>query len=335
MKRSHPLRDKILSTFDGVQASKRLPELLTELLSEQKKSWPDLLQGCESLKRIKVKEIQCNGFFVSVQHNPGRIRSSTADVEKKSINGRPCFLCSDNLPDNQKGIFYRKEYLILCNPAPVFTYHFTVCHVDHLPQAIIGHADRFLQLAADLGSRWAVLYNGPKCGASAPDHLHFQVVPTGQMPIEKEFREEEKLNRIMRSGGVSLSRMRNRGRKVMILEGDDPMALVLAINKVSAALQKVLHIVEEPMMNITGSYNEGMWRLLIFPRAKHRPHAFFIEGDERIVISPAVMEMGGVLIAPMEKDFERLDAFIVEEMFREVSLDNKTMDSAIDAMAAM
>ncbi len=135
---------------------------------------------------------------------------------------------------------------------PVFSSHFTVSHLDHRRQAIAEHIDTFLQLMADFGSGWTVLYNGPKCGASAPDHLHFQIVPSGQMPIEKEIRERKRLALMTQVDGVFLYRVRDLGREVILLEGDDPMAVGRAFKRFLDALKKVLSIDEEPMMNIAG-----------------------------------------------------------------------------------
>jgi hypothetical protein len=190
---------------------------------------------------------------------------------------------------------------------------------------------------ADFGYGWTVLYNGPKCGASAPDHLHFQAGPSGWMPIEKEIRREKRLTLMTQVDGVLLYRVRNLGREVIILEGDDPMAVGIAFKGFLSALKKVLLIEEEPMMNIAGFYRERngkerKWRLVIFPRQKHRPDAFFREGDARVVVSPGVIDMGGVLITPMEKDFERLDSTSVEGIFGEVSLEGKIVEKAIDTM---
>ena len=220
---------------------------------------------------------------------------------------------------------------------PVFSSHFTVSHLDHRLQAIAEHIDTLLQLMVDFGSGWTVLYNGPKCGASAPNHLHFQAAPSGQMPIEKEIRGEKRLTLNKQVDGVLLYRMRDLGREVIILEGDDPMAVGNAFKGYLNALKKVLLLNEEPMMNIAGFYNERKWeerrwRLVIFPRRKHRPDDFFREGDARVVVSPGVIDMGGLLVTPVEKDFERLDGAAVESIYGEVSLEGKTVEKAIDAM---
>ena len=215
---------------------------------------------------------------------------------------------------------------------PILSSHFTVSHLDHRPQAIAEHIDTFLQLMADLGSGWTVLYNGPKCGASAPDHLHFQAAPSGQMPIEKEIREEKRLALVKQVDGVLLYRVRDLGREVIVLEGNDPTAVADAFKGFLNALKKVLLTDEEPMMNIAGFCDGKKWRLVIFPRRKHRPDAFFRKGDARVVVSPGVIDMGGVLITPVEKDFERLDAATVEGIYREVSLEREIVEKAIDAL---
>jgi len=338
--RSPFINQKIYTTFDGggnhpephAERVKSLPELCLELLSEQKKAWQDLREGYELLKDVKERDLPCKGFSVRLQYNPGRIKSSMADVGEKNVRERRCFLCLDHLPEGQKEILYRSDYLILCNPMPVFSSHFTVSHLDHRRQAIAEHIDTFLQLMADFGSGWTVLYNGPTCGASAPDHLHFQAAPSGQMPIEKEIRGEKRLTLMTQVYGILLYQVRDLGREVIILEGDEPMAVGSALKGFLKALKKVLLIDEEPMVNIAGFYKERKWHLVIFPRRKHRPDAFFRKGDDRVVVSPGVIDMEGVLITPVEKDFERLDAASVEDLYKEVSLEGETVQRAIAAI---
>ena len=328
--RSNLLHQKIHAAFD--EGEKSLPELCLELLSEQRKTWRDLREGHESLKSLRERDLSCGRFSVRLQFNPGRIKSSLADVGKEKADERRCFLCLDRLPESQKGIFYRNEYLILCNPMPVFPSHFIVSHLDHRLQAIAEHIDLFLRLMGDFGSDWAVLYNGPKCGASAPDHLHFHASPSGQMPIEKEMLQESSRRLTKQVDGVLLYRLGDLGREVIILEGDDSMAVESAFKAFLNALKRVLLTGEEPMMNIAGFQKKGKWRLVIFPRRKHRPEAFFREGDARVVVSPGVIDMGGLLITPVEKDFEGLDRAAVENIYKEVSLEGKTVGDVIDAM---
>ena len=326
------LNQKTYAIFDGGEGMRSLPGLCLELLAEQKKAWLDLRQGYESLKEVREKDVRCGGFSVRLQYNPGRIKSSLASVGEKKAKERDCFLCLNHLPEGQKGLLYRSEYLILCNPMPIFSPHFTVSHRDHRRQAIIEHIEPVLQLMSDFGSGWTVFYNGPKCGASAPDHLHLQASPSGRMPIEKEIWEEKRITLMTQVDGVLLYRGRNLGREVVILEGDDSMAVGGALKGFQNALKEILRIDEEPMMNIAGIYEERKWRLVIFPRRKHRPDAFFKKGDGRVVVSPGLIDMGGVLVTPLEKDFERLDAAAVEGIYREVSLEAKTVEKAIGSL---
>ncbi len=328
-----PLLDAgaIYGVFEGKQCSGSLPELCLGLLDRQKKAWPAAAAGYESLGSARERELKCRGFSVRVQQNPGRSKSTLADVGEKGVAGRACFLCPANLPKEQKGILYRDTYLILCNPMPVFSSHFTVSHLDHRPQGIAGAVVTLLQLMSDFGPGSSVLYNGPRCGASAPDHLHFQVVPAGQMPIEKELRLERPAFR-RRTGGVSVYRPKGVGRRVVIMDGPGPDAVGEALHALVKGLGIVLRTDLEPMMNLVCLRREHAYTVLVFPRAKHRPDAFYLEGEGRLAISPAVVEMGGIMVTPLERDFERLDSALVEQIFNEVSLDATTVEAAIDAM---
>ena len=323
---------KIFAAFEGVPNQRSLPDLCLDLLSGQKHSWDDLREGYELLKTVREREVPCGGFTVRLQFNPGRIASSTAALSAEAIRNRPCFLCVENLPGHQAGILYREEFLTLCNPMPVFPFHLTISHIDHRAQLIDPNIRTFLQLAADLGPDWAILYNGARCGASAPDHLHFQACPSGRMSIGREIEEEKRWVLMRKAGGVTLSRAINLGREALVLEGNDPARVEDVFRKLTASLRKTLTIAEEPMLNIAGSCKDGQWRLLIFPRRKHRPDAFFREGVDRVVVSPGIIDMVGTLITPIERDFERLDAAAVENIYREVSLDEESVKKAIDAM---
>ncbi len=325
-------KTKIYAAFDDSTRPRDLSKLCFDLLSDQKETWPDLKEGYESLKRIRERNLQCCEFSIRLQHNPGRIKSSLADVSESEGIKRPCFLCIDHLPEGQKGILYHDEYLILCNPMPIFPFHFTLSHLEHSCQAIAERIETFLRFVFDFGSGWAVLYNGPRCGASAPDHLHFQAVPSRQMPIEKEIEKKRKTALVRETQGVLLYRLNNLGREVVLAEGKDLVALAGALKRFLNALGKILLVKEEPMVNLAGFYEEGKWRLVIFPRGKHRPEAFFRKGKNRILISPGIVDMGGLLITPLARDFDRLDPDSVEKIYKEVSLDGEIVARAIETM---
>ena len=324
---------KIFAAFEGLPNQRSLPDLCLDLLSGQKHGWDDLREGYELLKTVREREVPCEGFTVRLQFNPGRITSSTAALSAEAIRNRPCFLCVENLPGRQAGVLYREEFLILCNPMPIFPFHFTISHIDHQAQLIDPNIRTLLQLTADLGPDWAILYNGARCGASAPDHLHLQACPSGRMSIGGEIAEEKRWVSMRTAEGVTLRRAINLGRETLVLEGNDPARVEDVFRKFTASLRKTLTIAEEPMLNIAGSCKGGQWHVLIFPRRKHRPDAFFREGADRIVVSPGIIDMAGTVITPVQRDFERLDAAAVENIYREVSLDEETVRKAIDATA--
>jgi hypothetical protein len=155
------------------------------------------------------------------------------------------------------------------------------------------------------------------------------------MPIEKELRTQKNLIVANHIDGVLLCHVRDPGREIVILEGEDSMAVKDALTSFVSALKTVLLTEEEPMLNIAGFHEEGKWRLVIFPRRKHRPDAFFKEGEARVVVSPGVIDMGGLLITPVERDFYRLDAAAVESIYKEVSLEGTIVERAIKTLGIM
>lgn len=282
---------------------------------------------------MRTRNISLTGCCVRLYYNPGRLKNATAAVGQNDLRDRPCFLCLQNLPEEQEWIAYRNEFRILCNPLPVFPSHFTIAHVGHRPQAIGENFDAFLLLMADLGFGWTVFYNGPRCGASAPDHLHFQAMPTGHMPVEKEILELPVPIPAIQLADVCLYKGADMVRQVILLESDNRASLTKVFMSLLSFLKEVTHAEDEPMVNLAGCYKDNSWRVAIFPRQKHRPDVFYLEGDERILVSPGAVEMAGLLVTPVERDFERLDAHVVEAIYREVSLDGRVLVNLIDALA--
>ena len=317
-------RERIFASFDGSRDDPALSGLCLDLLAQQKISWPLLRDAYAAQDSAQIREISANGFSVKLQFNPRRIISSAAAVDPASISRRPCFLCVENLPEAQKGILYRQTYLILCNPAPIFSQHYVVSNRRHISQSIENNMDAFLLLAKDFGSGLSVFYNGPRCGASAPDHLHFHVVPSDMMPIEKEIREDRNKILIRKVEGVSILTSMSLSRPIIIVEGKELRSVETALRMAVTAMQEALPAPDEPMMNLLCAYDGTQWRVLIIPRRKHRPEAYYREGDEKILISPGMVDMGGLIITPVEKDFNAIDAEQIGNIFKEVSMDNDT-----------
>ncbi|HEX2867026.1 MAG TPA: DUF4922 domain-containing protein [Ignavibacteriales bacterium] len=297
------------------------------LLAQQKQTWELLSKGYNSLDGVEVKTFDFGHFKIKVQFNPGRITSSAAKVDEKSIKERKCFLCPANLPEPQKGIPYKNDYIVLCNPFPIFNEHFTLPKVSHVPQEIRSSFPDLLDFTKDLSRYYTVFYNGPKCGASAPDHLHFQAGDKSFMPIDGEYNEvKEKLGRkIVDCNDLQVFAVDGYLAKFISFESSNREALIEGFNRFYEAFQEVSGSQpEEPMMNILSFYEDGRWNVLVFPRGKHRPSYFFMEGDENILLSPAAVDMGGVLITPLEKDFKKMTKENIEDIFRQVTLSDES-----------
>jgi hypothetical protein len=327
------LQGRIATSFDGKTPGPSLSALCRDLIEKQKSSWPDLSLGYGALGSVRVKELRCNGFSVRLHHNPGRIKSTTATVDQKSIDKRPCFLCLKNLPEPQRGILYREDFIVLCNPFPICPEHYTIAHIIHAPQSFEGVVSTFLKMAKDFSPDFNVFYNGPESGASAPDHLHFQATTRGILPIEKEIGDKGRLLFVKCIHATPLFRATNLGREVIILEGEDCTAIDDALTNIVSAMKSVLASPAEPRMNLLGSYDRNKWRVAIFPRQRHRPSVYFLPGNERILISPGMVEMGGIIITPIGKDFDIVNEELIRTIYAEVSVDEETMQKILAALS--
>jgi hypothetical protein len=319
------MHEKIYASFTGEGREQPLAALCDSLLTEQQRSWPELSAGIAALESIRIRELACNGFPAKLQFNPARIISSTAPADPKSIRERPCFLCPGNLPKEQKGVLYRGMFLILCNPFPIVRRHYTVSHVDHIAQLLAGTIGAFLALAKDFSPHFNVFYNGPRSGASAPDHLHFQAVPVGILPIEQSLPDIRRQQPEKYIGEVSITRAENLGREILVIEGNVLDEVGAALLLIMERLKASVPTSDEPMMNVLCAYRKNSWRVVMFLRRKHRPDAYYRKGEERILVSPGVVDMGGLVITPVEKDFLTMDESALEEIYREVSMEPETV----------
>jgi len=272
-----------------------MKDKVNQLFNEQLSNWNLACENYKSLEQIKVKTlVATDGTEYKVQFNPARIVSSAAKVDAQSIRERKCFLCAENRPPEQKGISFNGCYTILVNPFPIFPRHLTIPATEHTPQLIASRFGDMLDLAQQLDD-YIVFYNGPKCGASAPDHFHFQAGNKGFLPIEND---RNRRNAICIES-ENKQEIRNRFRQIydsLPLQADDA----------------------EPMMNILIWYENAQWIVCIFPRKKHRPACFSAESEANLLISPASVDLGGVFITPLEKDFEKITAEDITQILSEV-----------------
>jgi len=296
------------------------------LLIQQKLTWELLRTNYAGLEHVRVRSLDFDGFELKLQSNPRRLTSSAAKVDDKSIRERKCFLCPADLPAHQRALPFEDDYLVLCNPFPIFPEHFTIGHRQHVPQLISGSFSTLLNLSRAMGSRYTVFYNGPRCGASAPDHLHFQAGTRDWMPLERDYDAVQSRwgRTLLAQDGLNSCGVFGPLQNFVTLESKDPDELERGFEAFYRACQDTLGTTDEPMLNILSSYQFGQWRVILFPRAKHRPEAFFNEGDERILFSPASVDLGGVCVLPVERDFENLTADRLRSLFQEVCLSEDT-----------
>ncbi|MBI2419102.1 MAG: DUF4922 domain-containing protein [Ignavibacteriales bacterium] len=294
---------------------------IVALLDDQCKKWELCGTNYRNLASVKSKEFAIRDKIVKLQWNPARLTSTAAKVDARSISERKCFLCAENRPLEQAGVDYNQHFTVLVNPFPIFPKHYTIIHKRHIPQQIETHLIEMLNLSRALGKDFVVFYNGPQCGASAPDHHHFQAGNIGFLPIENEIVAMKHQAMATLSIDHTNSWFSNDGfRKVVIIEGDDASNIQSAFQRVLVSLQKLRAVNTEPLLNILSYYSPETRKntILVLLREKHRPACYFKEGSGQIVLSPAAVDLGGVCITPRQEDFDKLTIDDLRKIFIEV-----------------
>lgn len=316
-------------------------DLIYATFLHQKQNWGMFSDGWNGFLSSEYRKFHFDWFQIKVQFNPTRFVSSSAKVDDESIKKRKCFLCIENLPQEQRGILFesksrpQERLIFLCNPAPIFNEHFTVSNVKHTPQQILNNISMMLELAELCNNEYTVFYNGPKCGASAPDHFHFQACPAEDLPTERDFLNyPEKFQILIEKGNVIVKFIskENYLRNVVTLSSKDKLSLISYFHKFYNALQEINKTDVEPMMNIFTLMRNDDYHIVIFPREKHRPDCYFAEGDANMLISPGLVDMCGMLITPLQKDFERINEETIRQVYSEVSLSTSKFQKLLEKL---
>jgi hypothetical protein len=289
------------------------------LIQQQLATWPMLQKATASLQQAQYKELSVKGSRVLAQFNPARIVSTAAKVDAASIQQRPCFLCAQNLPAEEKGVTFGENYVALCNPFPVLKNHLVISERQHTPQAIAGRFADLLDLTEALGSDYFTLYNGPACGASAPDHHHFQACSRDKMPLFDEIKTWPRAI-VACASGIEISGFEDYRLNVHIARGKEKGKLADWFAYELNQLHREAAATSEPMLNLIATYDAHGWTVYLFPRSKHRPTCYFAEGNEKLTISPAGIDLAGILVVPDPDHFTRLTASDVAQIYDEVSL---------------
>ncbi len=294
------------------------------LFARQLESWEVAKNNYAALADVKVKELVVGNAHFKIQFNPARIVSSAAKVDAKSIQERKCFLCESNRPAVQEGIDWGGIYEILVNPFPIFPRHLTIPCKEHTPQRISDRIGDMMAIAYDLNG-FILFYNGPKCGASAPDHMHFQAGNKGFMTFDKDL-EKAELENVLTVGNACLNIVKGLSHISFLIKATDIEAGKELFKRLYEALPLGVDDAE-PMLNILCWFDiaASCWMIAVFPRVKHRPSCYFAEGDANMLITPASVDMGGVFITPLEKDFVKIKPCDVAMILDEVCM---TQDAA-------
>ena len=288
---------------------------VNELFDQQLSVWEMARNNFEGLKTVQIREFDFDGFAVKVQFNPARMVSSGAKVDAKTIAERKCFLCAANRPEVQRGIEWR-DYDILINPFPIFTRHLTIPRREHVDQRLVPYIADMFDLAREL-TDFVVFYNGPKCGASAPDHMHFQAGNADFLPLVSDYFNLKQVGRtelVETADTTETYLMKDYLRVVYCIESADAVALKEAFMKLYNSW--VVDADVEPMMNVVCLYKQstvdsqqtadGKWYLFVIPRGAFRPWQYTAEGDKQLLVSPATVEVSGLFITPVKEHFERI-----------------------------
>jgi len=299
---------------------------LNTFFRQQLEVWPDLRAGVDSLGRAKCREVLVRGDPFHVLLNSGRMRSICAKVDQTLLEARPCFLCPVNRPPAQGELALKAGFIALANPMPIFKRHFTIAHRDHRPQDFAACSQDLLELGRMLSPEFLVFFNGALAGASAPDHLHFQACPWNSFPALRRAWEGEPVRSHRTSLGVQIELFSYAGRSWISLSGKGARQMGEVLQRACSLCAKARPRGDE-LLNVVVHVRDGVIKVLFIPRSKHRPGTYFATGKERMLISPAAVELSGVMVSARSEDFERLDEQTIGQILDDVLLGEDELKS--------
>ena len=278
---------------------------LGDCLEQQLAVWPAAKQAFDNLEQVQTRVLSSSGL--ALQHNPARIISTTAKVAPTQITVRPCFLCRENRPVEQISFDAGDGFELLLNPYPILREHFCVVSSAHKPQKFQDCYEKMLNIAGQLEPGYMIFYNGPRSGASAPDHLHMQIGRSEGIPLLDKLRENEPP---AKDEPITIQPF---GFPVIVIKGSDPARLWDYISGMT-----VYDGDYEPRMNVLSFNRDGQVITAIIPRSKHRPDCYYAQ-EGRILVSPGGIDMFGMVITPRKEDFESLTERQVLDIYRQVT----------------
>ena len=317
----------------GYQSQPSITSPLYRYFDRQLRLWPETRDRYRELTHVETRDLNVGSSTFEVQFNPARIRSTGATISKEAVAARPCFLCKANRPQVQMTKIQNADYELLVNPYPILPMHFTIPMRRHQPQQIRGMYGEMIQLLKNYPDLM-VFYNGPMCGASAPDHAHLQAGTSGILPLQREW---QRLSR-------NLTEVARRGEDATLSVIEDYPCAALAIRSRSrrgsermfATLYHALPKVPdqtEPMLNVVAWRADDEYVSVVFPRRKHRPDCYYKDNDEKLLVSPGALDMSGLIITPRREDFERITPEQALAILSECALSVEDMEALKERLA--
>ncbi len=310
-----------------------MADAIHKFVGDQLSRWSLACDNFRALKNVEIRHMDAGGLMVDLQFNPARMISSAAKLSKADIAKRRCFLCRENRPEEQMMIRFEgrkgKKYHLLVNPYPIFPDHLVVAADRHTDQSILHRYVDMLDLARKYDG-YTFFYNGPRSGASAPDHHHFQAAPDGLIPLVNDVLTRLSSHKEDEAGHEVLSRLQSLSDADLFHYRKFTTGVYVISSQTSKSAAKLFYRLldcadtpegdTEPLFNLFTTWTgNGFCSVIVF-RSRHRSHHYFSDGPDHLTMSPGCADMGGVFIVPVKEEFEKMTPELLNELIAEVSI---------------
>lgn len=306
-------------------------------IENQLAKWQTARTNHEALNQIKTRRFELAGNTITVQFNPARAVSTCAKVDKSSIEARKCFLCPENKPNEQDEIIISLDepFSLRINPYPILPGHLTISSLKHQDQVLADKTIRQLPgkliswLEEYFASDYVLFYNGAKCGASAPDHFHFQAVKQSDVPVIQQW--ERLMETAVREKEIKTENG-NTYSSFQITSYICPIQVFICNHSADILPEMINQYLQSFPLHEGESeprYNLFAWQdkqrgftMAYFPREKHRPACYTATGGEQLLVSPGALDMAGLLVTPRKEDFYKITESDITQIYKEVAYHN-------------